>query len=224
MGVCIEPPDCIFGLKKFDQYVYRDAEERARKAGESVHPQPRSAPGDLDLVVYGLKKYCGMASSGNPSILALLYTSPLYADEIGAQLIAQRDMFACRLAGTKFLGYLRDQRERLEGKRGQMRVTRTELIEKYGYDTKYAGHAVRLGLQGIEYMSYGMLSLPMPTRERWLCLNVRQGKYNLDDVIKIIHEVEADLVYAIEKSKLPKEPDRERISNFLEGCYREAYS
>lgn len=224
MGVCIEHPSCIFGLDKFDQYIYRDALERARKAGEPVHPNPRSQPGDLDLTVYGLKKYCKLAAAGNPSLLALLYCMPIYSDEIGARLIGQRDMFVHRGAGGKFLGYLNDQRERLEGRRGQMRVTRTELIDKYGFDTKYAGHAVRLGLQGIEYVTYGTLTLPMPVHERWLCIDIRQGKYTLAETLKIIQEVEADLVYAIEKSQLPEEVDHERINNFLEQCYRDAYS
>ena len=211
-------------MERFTQFIHRDAIERAKAAGKPVDPEPRSMPGDLDLVIYGLKRYCELATAGNPSLLALLYSMPLYSDEIGARLIDQRDMFACRRAGAKFLGYLNDQRERLQGLRGQMRVTRTELIEKYGYDTKYAGHAVRLGLQGIEYMSYGTLTLPMPVPERWLCIDIRQGKYTLEQVLKIIHEVEADLVYALEKSPLPEEPDRERINNFLEQCYREAYS
>ena len=51
------------------------------------------------------------------------------------------------------------QRERMIGTRGQMNVTRPELISKYGYDTKYAGHLVRLGYQGIEVMLSGGLTL-----------------------------------------------------------------
>lgn len=222
--MCIEPPDTLFGLSSFSHYKYRDAEERARQAGEPVHPEPRSMPGDLDLVVYGLKRYCQLAAAGNPSLLLLLYTSPLYATKIGAELISERNMFVSRTAGGKFLGYLNDQRERLAGQRGQMRVTRTELIEKYGYDTKYAGHAVRLGLQGLEYVTYGTITLPMPIKERWLCLDVRQGRFNLQQTLSIIHEVEADLKWAIDRSRLQEEPNHVHISDFLERAYRGAYT
>jgi uncharacterized protein len=223
MGVAIEPPNCTFGLSSFQQYIYRDAEERAKREGSRVHPQPRSRPGDLDLVVYGLKKFCRLAAAGNPSILVVLFTVPLFSDEIGAELIRQRDMFISREAGGRFLGYLRNQHERLLGHRGQMRVSRPELVDAYGYDTKYAGHAVRLGLQGLELMSSGTLSLPMRSEERDLVLNIRTGKYRLEEVTTMIEELEDDLVYAIPRSQLPREADSESINRFLESSYRRAY-
>ena len=36
-----------------------------------------------------------------------------------------------------------------------MRVNRPELIAAHGYDTKYAGHVLRLGYQGIEFLETG---------------------------------------------------------------------
>src|SRR3978361_1647458 len=46
MGVCIEPPECVIGLRKFEQYQYRTQPEGAR-----------SGSGDLDLTVYSLRKW-----------------------------------------------------------------------------------------------------------------------------------------------------------------------
>jgi len=130
-------------------------------------------------------------------------------------------MFASREAGKRFLGYLKAQRERLLGERGQMRVTRTELIETHGYDSKFASHAVRLGIQGIEYLSTGRLTLPMPELDRLRCLDIRRGRWPLVEVVRMIEELEANLFSLLDTSPLPEHPDRERIDAFLVDAYME---
>jgi hypothetical protein len=67
MGVCIEPPEYVIGLLHFEQYIYRSAVERTGREGA------RSEHGDLDLVVYSLRKWCRLALKGNPTVLLLLF-------------------------------------------------------------------------------------------------------------------------------------------------------
>ena len=55
MGVCIEPPEYLLGFRRFEHFVYRTQPEG--------HP---SGPGDLDLTVYGLRKFCVLALKGSP--------------------------------------------------------------------------------------------------------------------------------------------------------------
>src|SRR3981081_3393068 len=132
MGIAVEPPSRLIGLVPFEQHIHRTAADRARhdpavdqrRAGRT----PRSRPGDLDLVVYSLRKYVRLAANGNPTVQILLFVEPLHASRWGDRLRPQADQFARREAGARFLGYLAAQRERLLGLRGQMRVTRTELI------------------------------------------------------------------------------------------------
>ena len=45
-------------------------------------------------------------------------------------------------------------------------MNRPELIERFGYDTKYAMHALRLGFQGTEISTEARLSLPMQDHHR----------------------------------------------------------
>ena len=54
----------------------------------------------------------------------------------------------------------------MTGERGQKNVNRPELVEKYGFDTKHAGHMVGLGFQGIEHLETGYITLPMPEDHR----------------------------------------------------------
>ncbi len=61
MGVCVEPPDYVLGLREFEHFVYRTQPEGVQ-----------SGPGDLDLTIYGLRKYCRLVLKGSPTTLQLL--------------------------------------------------------------------------------------------------------------------------------------------------------
>ena len=145
MGVCIEPADYLLGLRQFEHFVYRTRPEGVP-----------SGPGDLDLTIYGLRKYCRLALKGSPTTLLLLFVpSPqlLVRTELGDQLQALAPAFVARRTGTAFLGYLDAQRRGLVGDRHMPRTR--ERSVRHGYDTKYAMHALRIGYQGEELLSTG---------------------------------------------------------------------
>jgi uncharacterized protein len=213
MGICIEPPSHVVGLSQFEQYVSRTQPEGVR-----------SGPGDLDLTIYSLRKYCRLAEQGNPSILLLLYVPEdaiVTMTHHGNWLRLHRDLFASRQAGARFLGYLTSQKQRLLGERGQMNVKRPELLKSHGYDTKYAGHMLRLGYQGVEFLETGKITLPMPEPYRANVLAVRRGEVDLNTVLTTVGELEATLSDLRETSPLPEKPDRDRINQFLVDCYME---
>lgn len=173
-----------------------------------IRTQPdgeRSREGDIDLNVYTLRKFAGLAAKGNPSILAAIF-SPLvhfgsrpYFDELGEIVKSKR-------AASAFLGYMSQQIDRWVGARGQKSVTRPELVEAYGFDTKYAAHIVRLGYQGIEYLETGRFVMPMWEEQRDLIVKLRTGSMTEREALALAHEVEADLKEAIERSPLPEKP------------------
>lgn len=211
LGICIEPPEYVIGLGHFEQWVFRSKPDGVR-----------SEHGDLDLTVYGLRKFCRLAAQGNPSILILLYL-PEYSIStlVGLELLAQRDMFASRESGKRFLGYLISQKMRLTGETGGMNVKRPELIEKHGYDTKYAYHMARLGFQGVEFMETGRLKLPLAGEARDFCLAIRQGEIDLNTVLTRCGEMERQLKDLIEGgSPLPEQPDFEIINQYLVSTYQ----
>lgn len=211
LGVFIEPPQYVIGLKHYEQLVHRDQPQGVR-----------SQPGDLDLTIYTLRKFCSLALKGNPSIL-LLFNVPdekcIVLDPDGRELRDLAWAFASRKAGAAFLGYMQQQRQRLMGERGQMNVKRPELVEKYGYDTKYAGHIIRLGFQGIEYMNTGGFTIPMHEEERDYILAVRTGQVSEQEVLTRAGQLEADLKDAIDCSTLPKEPAYDVVNQFLVDTY-----
>jgi len=193
---------------------------------ERTQPEgARSGPGDLDLVAYSLRKWVRLALSGNPTVLLLLFSPPeslLVCTERGAALRALAPAIVSRKAGPRFLGYMRAQTDRLIGTRGQRNVNRPELIEAHGFDTKYAMHVARLGLQGIELLSTGRLMLPMAEPDRSRVMAIRRGDVPLGEALPEIDAIELRLHEAVENSPLRTEPDYERVDAFLIESYRES--
>ena len=225
MAVFVEPPEYLVGharargirggLYGLEHYVERTQPEGVR-----------SGPGDLDLVAYSLRKYVRLALKGHPTILLLLFVPDelvLVKTELGEQLRALRPTLLSRRAGRGYLGYLRGQKERLLGMRGQKRVNRPELVDAHGFDTKYAMHAARLGYQGVELLETGRLTLPMPEPQRSRVMAIRTGERTFDETIDEIDEVERRLGEALECTTLPAEPNRADVDRFLVEAYRRAW-
>lgn len=182
----------------------------------------RSEAGDVDHVAYGLRKYLHLALKGNPSILLALFVPDVHVREItpdGQALRELAPLIVSRQAYMPFRGYMRQQHERLLGLRGQRNVTRPELVDRYGYDTKYAGHVVRLGLQGEELLQSGRISLPMRDADRELVVKIRLGGFTLAEVSEVIIDAERRLDAAYAASPLPEAPNTATVERWMLATY-----
>ena len=204
LGVMIQPWREVVGIKPAtDTIVYRPGR------AEGV----RSEPGDYDLVVYGARKFASLAAKGNPSILMLLFGPLRFATPLGLALRDLAPAFWSESARNRFLGYSRAQRERLLGVRGGAHTNRPELVEQFGFDTKYAMHMLRLGFQGMEYVRTGRLTLPIPGEQGDFLRDVRAGKYSLEEVIQRADANEDTL--KVMRSHAPIDPDWSAINDWL---------
>lgn len=216
MGICIEPPEQVIGLDHFEQYIFRTQPDGAR-----------SGPGDLDLVIYSLRKWTRLAAGGNPTVLAMLWLPTweiMVCDRYGDRVQGAKDLFVTKEAGRKFLGYLYSQHDGLTGT-GNKHTNRPELIEQYGYDTKYAYHAIRLGIQGIEALKYSHVNYPMLSEHRDYLLSVRRGEVDMTEVIQRVEDLAEGLKELIARpSFLPSGPDHGEINRWLTQMYTEYWS
>ncbi|GAB3156296.1 hypothetical protein GCM10027258_62500 [Amycolatopsis stemonae] len=221
MGMCVEPREYVIGMRRFDQYMYRTAAERT---GDDNAP---SQPGDLDLVVYSLRKWLRLALDGNPSVLVPLFVSDdevVSETELGRHLRAHPEWIISRSAGHRFVGYLRSQRTRMVEGTVAKRVSRPALVEQYGFDTKFAGHMVRLGVQGVELLETGRITLPMPEPWRTWIRDLRQGKHTQQEAIDAAADLEARIETLIGTSELPYKPNRVRADEWLIDAYEAAWA
>jgi hypothetical protein len=89
--------------------------------------------------------------------------------------------------------------------------SREELYTKYGYDTKFGMHLVRLMLEGKELLETGKLEYPL--KERAMLMDIRTGKWKREDIIAYSEELEAEITDM--KSDLPTKPRFDEIETLL---------
>lgn len=86
---------------------------------------------------------------------------------------------------------------------------RTGLINKYGYDTKFASHLIRLLLEGKELLLTGRIEFPLIDAN--LIRDIKLGKYAMKDVIEMADDLEVELESVLKISILPELPNYEEI-------------
>jgi predicted nucleotidyltransferase len=221
VGVCVEDIHAAMGFSEFEQYIYRSAAVR-----EGQHDAP-SQPGDLDLTMYSLRKFLRLALQGNPQIIQTLFVPEhlcIHRSELGAELQGLAPEIVSKKAGMRYLGYMESQRQKLLGERGQKRVNRPELEEKFGFDTKYMMHVLRLGFQGVELLSTGKLSFPMPEADRAFTYAVRLGEVPLQEALTKAGELERELKDLLDSSFIQDEPDYAFVQEWMIETYQISWS
>ncbi len=215
-GVYIEEPAQLLGLApRPEHWIWRTQPMGAR-----------SGPGDVDLTMYGLRKFLRLALNGNPTILIPLYAvgdAVVLLTPLGAELRELAPKLVSRAASHRFLGYLDSQRERMLGGGRQSKVpNRPELVARHGYDTKYASHALRLGRQGVELTMTGRLTLPMPPSDLEQCLAVKRGEVDFQRALALIDAARAELADVIDTGRgvPPAEPDRDAVNAWAVSAHR----
>ena len=221
MGLCLEPADYVTGVRRisdanpFEQYEYHSVWEREGGLAN------RSGAGDLDVIIYSARKWTRLATGGNPTVLLPLFVPEeeiVTITETGRELRANAHRIASKRAGAKFLGYMSSQRRAMTGESGA-HTNRPELVEQYGYDCKFAMHALRLGVQGLEYLATGRITLPIPEPELSLLREVRRGEWDLPRVVTWVEDLERRLEDAVVTSPLPDEPDLTWVDDWLHRSY-----
>lgn len=206
VGVFMPDEDYTLGLKNVEQVEFRTNDTSSGK---------RNTAEDMDCTLYSLPKYLELLLNNNPNTLETLFVPhncQLYVHPLGQKLLDKKDLFLSTKSYHSFKGYSHSQVERL--KRGEDNGSgRQELIQKFGYDTKMASHALRLYLEANELLSTGKVTLPL--KENQLVLTVKKGEWSKERFLEECTRLEAlcDQLYV--NSVLPKSPDREGAHKLL---------
>ncbi len=210
-GLYIEPPELVVGLDSMPHFVWSTAGN-----------ERRNGPADVDITLYSLKKWAGLACKGNPTALHFLFTKSAVRNEIWSEIVVHRHVFLSRLCVPQFLGFANAQLKRISGQLGRgKKGQRPELEEKYGYDVKAGMHAIRLLYECRELVTTGKITLPRPERD--LLIRVRTGKYSMNKVLAMAQEQFAKCEEAARASSLPEKIDRVAVSRLLAESYRKAW-
>lgn len=223
MAVVVADRQYVTGLKRWESHVWRSKPDGVR-----------SEAGDLDLTYYELRRFVELAMRGNPSILLLLYVplGKLVSSTprgIGLQQLALE--IVSMQTVPRYRGYMKSQALRLLGQRGVGRGARTgarpELVDRYGYDTKFAMHMVRLGFQGVELCEEGHLSLPMSGDALLACRRVREGQVTVDEALELAFQLDEKLAKfenGDRGSALRDRPNDRAVDEWLHAAYLEVWT
>ena len=208
LGIFVEPTEYLFGLGKYEHFVSSTSGDHAR-----------NTPDDVDIALYSLRRWAGLAAKGNPTALQFLWAPNVlknrYWEKVKRPLAA---FIPSKKAVNAYRGFVTDQMKRLLGLKGQGKHgQRPELEVKHGYDTKAAMHAIRLVGEGIELMSTGAITFPRPNVEYLRA--VRNGALSLDSVCSVVSELLIELDKAEANSPLQAKPNYDYINKTLVDFY-----
>lgn len=208
-GVCLPPVEYYLGLDAFNEYN--------TTGGKNF----KNTKDDIDVSIIHVNKFVRDAMNGVPNNIEILFTRPedrVIVTDLGQKLIDNRHLFLSQRLKNKFGGYANSQIQKLKNQKSNGSA-RVELIEAFGYDTKFFAHAIRLLTSGIEVLETGDFSTYRPNRE--LLLDCRGGKYSFEEALEMIDMYDEQLKVALENTELPKKPDYEKVNELLIEINRE---
>lgn len=212
VGALIEPADYRLGLLKND--------------GQHGFEQYEFKGDNFEGSIYSLWKLASMFAEANPTILCLMFADPI-VDHFGICTDEFREMVISRKSGYRFLKYMEAQRKSMIGQRAK-NVTRLDLIDRHWFDTKFAGHLIRLGYQGCEFLATGKITLPMPDESltagsRLNVLDIRNGAWRIEQVLDEAEALQARMEGLLATTTLPEEPDWATLNDWVCHHYQWRY-
>lgn len=87
--------------------------------------------------------------------------------------------------------------------------TRSELEEKFGYDTKHAAHLIRLLRMGVEILRGEGVKVLRPDAQE--LLSIRQGAYTYEQIVTQAEDLDKELGSLYESSKLQHHIDQDKV-------------
>lgn len=170
-----------------------------------------------DDTAYELRKFCKMASQGNPSVLEVLVGEdyPVLTEE-GERLIALLPAFLSRKCYFAFSGYAHNQEKKF---RECGRVFESKGSQAKDRKWKYACAHVRTLYQLHHLLKDQELIGKYPDAIASELKAIKEGRWRQADVMDRIFQLEEKCQELFENTWLPKEPDIEKIENFLMECY-----
>lgn len=182
---------------------------------------------DYDVSVYGIVKMFQLCRDNNPNMIELLYLPKhcvYHSSLVYEHMRAHRSMFLHRGCYEKFRGYASSQLSKLDKPGTKRSPKRQATVEKYGYDTKFAYHIVRLMLECEQIYKEGTLRL---NSNRNIYKAIRNGEWPKEKFNRWFDEKESSMerLYnaSPEEVSLPEYPDEEAIKQVLIECLEMHY-
>jgi predicted nucleotidyltransferase len=219
-GFCIPPKDDVFPHLRGEVPGFGKQVQRF-ECWEEHHIFDGETQKEYDLTVYSIVKYFQLCMQNNPNMIDSLFTPRrcvLHSTQIGEMVRENRKMFLHKGCWHRFKGYAYSQLNKMKNRNPQGK--RKALIEKHGYDTKFAYHIPRLLHEVEMIMVEGDLDLQ---RNREQLKAIRRGEWTKEEVLNYCQEKEIQLEAVYNECTLPYGPDENKIKGLLLNCLEHHY-
>jgi len=217
-GICIPKKDDIFPHLRGEILGFGTQKQRF-DVWQEHHIEDVSNSKEYDFSVYSIIKFFQLAMENNPNILDVISVPTnciVHASAIGQMIRDNRKVFYHAGCFHKFRGYAFSQFSKLETGANKSNPKRAENIAKFGYDTKFLMHVVRLALECEQLLLTGELVL---NKDSQTLLRIRRGEWSLDEGKKWWTAKERDLESLYANCKiLPHVPNEPAIKQLLLDC------
>jgi predicted nucleotidyltransferase len=212
-GVFVGEPADVMGLRERSHFVWSTASD-----------DRRNGPDDVDLTLYSLRRWAGLAAKGNATALHFLFAqATAVSSPAWLRVQANAGLFLSRRSAEQFLGFADNQMLRISGEKGRgKKGTRPEYECVHGYDSKAAMHCLRLYFECIELMTQGRITLPRPERE--LLIGVRQGLWTLEQFRAEAMALRTEAERVAAASSLPDKVDLFAVSDLLASVHLQIWA
>ena len=186
--------------------------------------------GEIDTQRHWFKKFMKLVVAGNPNVIEWLFAE-------GTRVLAEHEAFEnikgniSHILGYEglirsHLGYAEQQVQKMCVLTGSWGAERKKLVEKYGYDTKFAMHAIRLLCQLQTLAKHGWIAYPYPDYLKDAFREIRAGVLSKEDFLvmyedarKITKEKSVGL-----KDHFKEKADLAVVTDLMKGVYQHVYS
>jgi uncharacterized protein len=222
VGFCIPKKEDIFTHLRGDIPGFGRQIQRF-DVWQQHHIMDKEARQEYDFSIYSIVKYVQLAMENNPNILDSLFAPQrcvLFCSSVAQIIRENRRAFLHKGSYQKFKGYMFSQLHKIEQKANSSNPKRADTIQKHGFDTKFASHAVRLGLEVEQILIEGDLDIE---RNREVLKSIRRGEWNIERIKDFCSQKERHLDDLYQKSTLQHSPDEEAIKDLLMNCLEQHY-
>lgn len=180
---------------------------------------------EYDFSIYSIVKLWKLAEGGNPNILDFLLGPQdcnLFCNHNGQRIKDFSTNFLSKKSIPKYFSFALSHLTSMQNrnKSGEYPGKRKILYEKFGYDTKDAGHILRSLLSLVDMLTDGVYDVRRHAEE---IKAIRNGKYTYQQIVDMVADFK-ERINELEKiSSLRDEPDHELIRRHLEVTLNRFY-
>ena len=193
---------------KFEQY-------------QDHHIEDKSSGKNFDVTIYGIVKYFRLLYDNNPNILDSLFVPDhciRHTTKIGNLLRDNRQKFLSKECWQKYRGYAATQWHKIQTKSPTGK--RKEIVDKWGFDLKFAYNVMRLMDLAYMILTEGNLDLTCRNAE-WKA--IRKGEWTFDRLEKEFEQRKLICEEAYKKTTLQEKPDIKFARDLLMECLEIQY-